>query len=96
MGGSMLNQIIKYLEETVQDHIELHKWKKSTNLIFRFQDRFKYYEVNLLRYPIVLIEEKDSNATLKEMTTLIKMIKKQGVDYCAMIFTDITSYKRKK
>jgi hypothetical protein len=96
MEVNMIKHIIRYLENNVQDHIEVHKWKKAKNLIYRFQDNFNFYEIYLLGIQIVLIEENGPSTNIKEMYKLMKMVKRQEVDYCAMVFKDITSYKRKK
>jgi len=91
----MINQIINYLEENVQTDIKYNYWDRKKDLIFRFQDRYNYYETELLGNKVVLIEEKNDKATIDEIKKLMQMLRKYMPNNTVMIFTELSSYKRK-
>lgn len=92
----MINQIQEYLEENLQDNLNILLWVNKDKLIYLYQDRYEYYELKLLNHGVLLIEDKEGVTTISEIKKHIKMLRKFSDVPSVFIFKKITVYMRKR
>jgi len=91
----MIAQIEKYLSDNIQDDTIIKEWSDKSKLIYYYQDRYDYYQVDLLGSKVLLIHEKESKASLSEVKKHLKMLSNRGIKNAVILFTEISLYKRK-
>ena len=92
----MLNNIIDYLKDTIDEDVEIKDSANNKIIPIYLKEEFNFYQAKILDKKIIMIEPKSGYITLPTLEKRLESIKKYTDDNIVILYNSLTDYQRKK
>lgn len=90
-----MKRILDYLQNSIDDDVQIHKWDSKNKLSLYLTGSFEYYMVILLDATFLLVRPYEQQ-TVQKLKTQMTMIEEQTNSPVALLLEELSGYRIKK